>query len=142
LGLALGGSVLTCLLILIFSPEIAALYSLDPGVRHQAATLLCLAAIFQLPDALQANFGGILRGCKDTRVPLLLMLLAYWGIGLPMGYGLGLGGWLGLAPGPQGFWIGLILALTVAAGLLGGRVLIMLRRLEGERGQPVTAGLP
>ncbi len=142
LGLALGGSVLTCLLILTFSPAIAALYSLDPDVRHQAAALLCLAAIFQLPDALQANFGGILRGCKDTHVPLLLMLLAYWGIGLPMGYGLGLGGWWGLAPGPQGFWIGLILALTVAAGLLGVRVLVMLRRMEGKRGQPVTAGRP
>ena len=142
LGLALGGASLTCLLILTFSPKIAALYSPDPMVQKLAASLLCLAAIFQLPDALQANFGGILRGCKDTRVPLLLMLLAYWGIGLPMGYGLGLGGWAGLAPGPQGFWIGLILALTAASGLLGYRVSVMLRRLTGERGQPVTTGRP
>ena len=142
LGLALGGAILTCLLILTFAPAIAALYSTDPGVRKLAASLLCLAAIFQLPDALQANCSGILRGCKDTRVPLLLMLLAYWGIGLPMGYGLGLGGWGGLAPGPQGFWIGLILALTAASALLGYRVWVMLRRLEGARGQRVTTGRP
>jgi len=142
IGLALGGAGLTCLLILGFAPAIAALYSIDPGVRQLAASLLCLAAVFQLPDALQANCSGILRGCKDTRVPLLMTLLAYWGIGLPIGYGLGLGGWGGLAPGPQGFWIGLILALTAASALLGYRVWVMLRRLEGARGQLVTTGRP
>ncbi|MBM9536792.1 MATE family efflux transporter [Desulfobulbus alkaliphilus] len=130
LGLALAGAMLTCLLILGFSAEIAALYSPDPGVQQLAAALLCLAAIFQLPDAMQTNCAGILRGCKDTRVPLLLMLFAYWGIGLPLGYGLGLAGLGGLEPGPHGFWIGLICALATAATLLGLRVLIMLRRLE------------
>lgn len=142
LGLALGGAVVTGLLILTFSAEIAAMYSPDPGVRRLSAALLGMAAIFQLPDAVQVNCGGILRGCKDARVPLLLMLLAYWGIGLPVGYGLGLGGWAGMAPGPQGFWIGLIVALTVAAGLLGYRVLVIVRRLEGQKGQPVTTGRP
>ena len=122
LVLALAGSVLTCLLVLGFAQEIAALYTADPAVRQLAVTLLVFAAIFQMPDAIQVNCGGILRGCKDTRVPLLLMLLAYWGIGLPMGYGLGLAHLGGLEPGPQGFWIGLICALTAAAGLLGYRV--------------------
>lgn len=142
LGLVLGSATLTGLLILSFSSTIAALYTPDPQVRQLAAALLCLAAIFQLPDGVQTSCGGILRGCKDAKVPLLLMLLAYWGVGLPMGYGLGLGGLGGMRPGPQGFWIGLILALTVAAGLLGYRVLVMLRRLEERRGQPVTAGRP
>lgn len=142
LVLALTGSVLTCLLVLGFSHEIAMLYSADPVVRALAASLLVFAAIFQVPDALQVTANGILRGCKDTRVPLLLILMAYWGIGLPMGYGLGLEGLGGLEPGPQGFWIGLICALTAAAGLLGYRVRIMLRRLEGQGGQPVTTGRP
>ncbi len=141
LGLALGGATLTCLLILIFSHNIAAMYSPDPGVRTLSATLLCMAAIFQLPDAVQTNCAGILRGCKDTKVPLLLMLLSYWGLGLPVGYGMGLGGLAGMQPGPLGFWIGLILALTTAAGLLGYRVQVMLRRLE-KKGQPITAGRP
>ena len=140
--LALAGSILTCLLVLGFASEIAALYSPDPIVRGLAASLLVFAAIFQIPDAIQVNCGGILRGCKDTRVPLLLMLTAYWGIGLPMGYGLGLARLGGLEPGPQGFWIGLICALIAAAGLLGHRVWVVLRRLEGESGQPVTTGRP
>ncbi len=143
LGLALGGATLTCLLILIFSQPIAALYSPDPTVRRLAVALLGMAALFQLPDAIQVNCCGILRGFKDTRVPLLLMLLAYWGIGLPVGYGWGLAGLGGMEPGPQGFWIGLILALTTSATLLGYRVWVMLRRMEHEnRRQRVTAGRP
>jgi len=130
LGLALSGAVLTCLGILIFSREIAALYSNDPVIQSLAVGLLGYAAIFQLPDAMQVNFSGILRGCKDTRVPLLLMLCAYWGIGLPLGYGLGLAGLGGMEPGPQGFWIGLICALVTAALLMGTRVVIMIRRLQ------------
>lgn len=132
LVLALTGSVCTCLLMALFAREIAMLYSVDPAVQALAATLLLFAALFQLPDAMQVNCGGILRGCKDTRVPLLLMLLAYWGIGLPLGYGLGLARLGGLEPGPQGFWIGLICALATAAVLLGLRVRVMLRRLTGE----------
>jgi len=132
LVLALTGSVCTCLLVALFARKIAMLYSVDPDIQTLAATLLVFAAIFQLPDAMQVNCGGILRGCKDTRVPLLLMLLAYWGIGLPLGYGLGLARLGGLEPGPQGFWIGLICALATAAVLLGLRVRVMLRRLTGR----------
>lgn len=139
LVLALAGSVLTGLLVLGFSHEIAALYTSDPDVRRLAVSLLVFAAIFQIPDAMQVNCGGILRGCKDTKVPLLLMLAAYWGIGLPMGYGLGLMHLGGLEPGPQGFWLGLICALAAAAGLLGSRVRVILRRLAG---QGTTAGRP
>jgi MATE family multidrug resistance protein len=141
-GLALASSVLTCLLILGFSLEIAALYTRDEAVQAIAVSLLVFAAVFQLPDAMQVNANGILRGCKDTRVPLLLMLLAYWGIGLPVGYGLGLARLGGLEPGPQGFWIGLICALTTAAGLLGYRVAVMLRRLEQEKAERVRADRP
>lgn len=132
LGLALSGALLTCLSILIFSRQIAALYTSDPVVQVLAVTLLVYAAIFQVPDAMQVNFGGILRGCKDTRVPLVLMLFAYWGIGLPLGYGLGSAGLGGMAPGPQGFWIGLICALTTAALLMGSRVVVMVRRLQRQ----------
>ncbi|MDD2464619.1 MAG: MATE family efflux transporter [Desulfobulbus sp.] len=130
LGLALSGSVLTCLGILIFSREIAALYTPDPMIQTLAVALLIYAAIFQMPDAMQVNASGILRGCKDTRVPLVLMLVAYWGIGLPLGYGLGLAGLGGMEPGPQGFWIGLICALTTAALLMWSRVVVVIKRLQ------------
>ena len=143
LGLALAGSTLTCLCIVVFREQIAALYTAEPAVRVLAASLLVYAAFFQPVDALQVNCSGILRGCRDTRVPLVLMLVAYWGIGLPLGYGLGMAGLGGMAPGPQGFWIGLIVALAAAAALLGGRVRVTLGRLEEERsGDLLRAGRP
>ena len=142
LGLALAGSSLTCLCIVVFREQIAALYTAEPAVRVLAASLLVYAAFFQPVDALQVNCSGILRGCRDTRVPLVLMLVAYWGIGLPLGYGLGMAGLGGMAPGPQGFWIGLIVALAAAAALLGGRVRVTLGRLEEGSGGAVRAGRP
>ena len=142
LGLALAGSTLTCLCIVVFREQIAALYTAEPAVRVLAASLLVYAAFFQPVDALQVNCSGILRGCRDTRVPLVLMLVAYWGIGLPLGYGLGMAGLGGMAPGPQGFWIGLIVALAAAAALLGGRVRVTLGRLEEGSGGAVRKGRP
>lgn len=142
LGLALAGSTLTCLCIVVFREQIAALYTSEPAVRALAASLLVYAAFFQPVDALQVNCSGILRGCRDTRVPLVFMLVAYWGIGLPLGYGLGMAEWGGMAPGPQGFWIGLIVALAAAALLLGGRVRVTLRRLEERSGSLLRAGRP
>lgn len=47
-----------------------------------------------------------------------------------------------MAPGPQGFWIGLIVALAAAALLLGGRVRVTLRRLEERSGSLLRAGRP
>ncbi|MFC7475899.1 MATE family efflux transporter [Dankookia sp. GCM10030260] len=84
-----------------------------------AATLLTVAGVFQLADGVQAVAAGALRGLKDTRVPMLLAGLGYWGIGMPVG--LVLAAWLGL--GPVGLWIGL------ASGL-GGVALLMLRRWQ------------
>ncbi len=128
LALALLCACCTCLFILLAADQIAALYSPDPTVRQLAATLLGLAALFQIPDSLQVNSAGALRGCKDTTVPMVLMVVAYWGVGLPIGYGLGLKGLAGMTPGPQGFWIGLICGLSMAATLLSFRLYAIVRR--------------
>lgn len=97
---------------------IAGLYTRDAAVAALAVALMRYAAVFQLPDGVQVLSSGSLRGLKDTRVPMLITILAYWGVGLPLGawFGLHLGG---RAPG---LWIGLILGLTVAAVLLALRM--------------------
>jgi MATE family multidrug resistance protein len=87
--------------------------------------LLLYAAAFQFPDGIQVLSAGALRGLKDTRMPMFLAAFAYWGIGMPLGAGLGLYlGW-----GPRGMWIGLIAGLTVAALLLCRRFLHSSRRV-------------
>ncbi|MDO9710502.1 MATE family efflux transporter [Paracraurococcus lichenis] len=92
----------------------------DPQAAPAAAlgaVLLTIAGIFQLADGVQAVAAGALRGLKDTRVPMLLAALGYWGLGMPIGVGLAAGAGLG----PPGIWVGL------AAGL-GAVALLMLRR--------------
>jgi MATE family multidrug resistance protein len=123
-ALVLGTQLITAATLFAGNETIAGLYSADPAVVALAATLLLMAAAFQFPDGLQVLSMGALRGLKDTRVPMLIAALAYWGIGMPLGAALGLGleGWI--APrGPQGMWIGLIAGLCVAAVLLGWRFL-------------------
>ncbi|MCY0966611.1 MATE family efflux transporter [Parathalassolituus penaei] len=109
-------------LMVTLSETIAGLYSPDPAVVSLAATLLLYAAVFQLSDATQVAAAGALRGYHDTLMVMLITFGAYWVAGLGCGYWLGFYGseYLGIAPmGAEGFWIGLITGLTMAAlGLL------------------------
>ena len=96
---------------------IAQLYTRDVAVIALASTLLLYAALLQLPDGLQMLASGALRGLQDTRVPMIIAVFSYWGVGMPLGAWLGLGlGW-----GPQGMWVGLITALSIAMVLMGWR---------------------
>lgn len=120
--LALGTQTVSATVLLLGHDAIVGLYTADLAVAALAASLLLYAAAFQFPDGLQVLSMGALRGLQDTRVPLALAALSYWGIGMPLGavLGLGIGGWV--APqGPTGMWLGLIAGLTVAAVLLGLR---------------------
>ena len=90
------------------------LYLNDPNVIRIAAPLLVIAGLFQLFDGFQVVGLGILRGMSDVKVPTLITFIAYWVIGLPIGYVLGFNFHLG----PNGVWIGLLLGLAFAAVLL------------------------
>jgi len=90
------------------------MYINDPAVIDIAANLLIIAAFFQLFDGTQVVGLGILRGLGDVRVPTVITLLAYWVLGLPVGYLLGI--YLGY--GVQGIWWGLLIGLLVASVLL------------------------
>ncbi len=80
-------------------------------VAALAATLLGIAAVFQLFDGVQAAAAGALRGLKDTRVPMLIAAASYWGVGLTVGGGLG----LAAGGGAPGLWWGLTLGLATAS---------------------------
>ena len=82
-----------------------------------AVELLALAAVFQLFDGVQVATHGALQGLKDTRVPMGIALVTYWGVGLTTGYLWGVRG----GGGPEALWWGLVLGLAAAAALLLAR---------------------
>ena len=106
-----------------------------PMVLAYATPLIMIAAFFQLMDGGQVTINGLLRGLKDTRIPMFLVLIAYWVIGLPLAwllaFPLGLGG--------IGIWIGFLLGLGSSALMLGLRFRILLRRERGLPDVPMTA---
>lgn len=95
--------------------SIASLYSTEADVIAVATLLLAYGAMFQFADVLQVVAISALRGYKDTRIPMVIMLTSFWGIGIPLGYVLAYKDWIVEPLGAPGFWIGLIAGLTHAA---------------------------
>ncbi|HEY8587638.1 MAG TPA: MATE family efflux transporter [Rhodanobacter sp.] len=113
-GLTLITQVISAGLLLGLPHFIAALYTRDASVIALAAQLIMLAGLFQFSDGIQVAANGALRGLKDTRVPMVITLFAYWAVGMPVGW------WLTFhhGMGARGMWIGLIAGLSVAAVML------------------------
>jgi multidrug resistance protein, MATE family len=85
-----------------------------PEIVALGATLLALAALFQLADGAQVMALGLLRGVQDTRVPMIIAGLSYWAVGIPTSYVLG----FPMDWGATGIWAGLVLGLVLAGALL------------------------
>lgn len=108
--------------IIVFVTQAELLMSLfldaqDPNydeIIETGAVLLLAAAFFQFVDGAQALALSVLRGIMDTRVPMIMAAISYWGVGVPVSYVAGFViGWEGV-----GVWIGLGFGLGVAAVLL------------------------
>lgn len=97
-----------------FSSYLPWIFTSDKAVINIASQLLIIAAFFQLFDGTQVVGLGILRGIGDVNIPTFITFIAYWVIGIPMGYYLG----ITLGYGANGIWYGLTLGLLVSAGLL------------------------
>ena len=112
----LGAAFMGCAaVIFLAAPEpIIRAYTADRNVLRVGVSLLAVAAAFQLFDGVQAVLTGALRGAGDTRTPMICHLLAYWGLGLPIGYYL----CFRLNWGAVGLWTGLCAAIVVIGSVL------------------------
>lgn len=90
-----------------------------------ATTFVVVAGIFQMVDGLQAIGAGLLRGIRDTRMPMVLALVSYWGVGFVLAYILA----FPLGFGGIGVWLGFVFGLATATVLLLGRFAILVRRM-------------
>lgn len=99
-------------LLFIFGKEfLPALYIDDGAVIQLTASLMIIAAFFQLSDGIQVVTAGALRGLQDVKIPSLLIFVAYWIIALPLGYLFAfIFDWAAI-----GIWIGLLIGLTITA---------------------------
>ena len=130
IGIVVAGllSLISVSFFLLFPDWIIRLYTNDPVISATAATLLIYTAVYQFSDALQTSANGALRGYKDTKVPMILAITAYWGLALPLGMVMGLTDKVVPAMGETGFWVGIVTGLTVAAMFM----LIRLRHVIGK----------
>jgi len=130
--------------IILLRHQVAAVYSSDAAVRMLAANLFLFAAFWQLFDATQVCAIGALRGYKVTVMPMLLMLAAFWAIGVPSGTWLAYRGFfVGEPMQVYGFWVGLVIGLVVVSVGLA----IVLRRVANAavgvaRSQPAVWSTP
>ena len=120
LGLVL--AMITAIATVMYRENIALLYTQNAQVIELAVILLLFAAIYQCADSIQVIAAGALRGYKDMRAIFYCTFIAYWLLGLPIGFVLARTNWLIEPLGAQGFWLGFIVGLTAAAILLGLRL--------------------
>ena len=116
IALSFGFGCAAVVFFLTFAKPIIALFldEAKPGsaaIIAYGAYLLAFAALFQLADAMQVMALGLLRGIRDTRVPMIAAAISYWVIGIPFGYLLAFKAGFGGA----GLWLGLVAGLLAAA---------------------------
>ena len=100
--------------LLMFRDAVVDLYTNDTSVQAIAISLLLMAAVFQIADGAQIGAAGALRGYKDTKMPMVINMFAYWALGFPLAY---MAAITFRAP-PSYIWAGFVLGLSVAAIML------------------------
>ena len=113
------------ILFMLFKDLLPLLFTSNQEVIEIAATLLIVAGIFQISDGVQAIVLATLRGLQDVIVPTYITFIAYWIIGFPISYYLGLHTELKTL----GIWIGLLISLTLSAIMLFLRFQYLSRKL-------------
>ncbi len=131
-SLALGSGVMTisAASFILFRDLLPRIFTSEPALIATCATILPIAAAFQIFDGAQVVGCGVLRGMGRTRPAAYVNLFGYWLFALPVG------GWLALYTdwGLRGLWWGLCFGLAVVAVLL-----ILIVRVRGPASMALVA---
>lgn len=119
-AMAAAAGVMSLTTLVLLSDVLPQLFFLGNGGASVAlaGTLLIYLGIINAAEYPNVVAGGVLRGLKDTRVPMMLTLVGYWGVGAPvmavMASGAGFGA--------EGVWFGLAVGVYATATLMLGRL--------------------
>lgn len=122
IGIGLVFAIVLTVVMLLFPKLIVGLYIdiNDPAnaeIVNLALPMLRIATLSQILDTVQKITYGNLQGLQDTRIPMLLSIPAFWGIGLTTGYVLGfVFNW-----GGTGLWLGQSIGVAIVALLFLNR---------------------
>lgn len=111
--------------------QVLQLYTDNPAVMAAAMPLLAWVAMFHAADALQTSAAFVLRAWRIATWPMVIFVLALWGVGLGGGHTLAfsMGDALPLSwQGASGFWLASTVGLSLAAGALTGLLAWVLSR--------------
>ncbi|MEQ8425180.1 MAG: MATE family efflux transporter, partial [Cyclobacteriaceae bacterium] len=126
--IALGFMTLWAIIFIVGRNFLPTIYIDNIDVIKIAAPLIVIAGFFQLSDGAQVVCTGALRGLQDVKIPSVFIFIAYWIIGLPLGYFLGFKAGFGSI----GIWYGLLIGLTLTAIAMFIRFRRLLRELETQ----------
>lgn len=135
------GFMLCCALLFVLVPRtLIGLYTPHADIIELGSRLLLVAAAFQVFDGAQVAGMSVLRGAADTRAPMIIAALGYWGLGVTVAWVLAFRAGLG----PIGIWAGLSIGLAAVALLLVLRIRRVLwhREVRPVAGQPGAAPTP
>jgi MATE family multidrug resistance protein len=121
----------SAVLFVVFRYTLPTFYIDNTEVIQISASLLVIAGLFQLSDGVQVVGLGVLRGMEDVKFPTIITLIAYWVLGLPLGYYLA----FELEMGAQGIWYGLLIGLSITAVVLFFRFNALSKKPVGEVGK-------
>ena len=116
------------ILFIVLKSYLPLIFTTEKEVIQIATSLLIIAGIFQISDGIQAVVLAALRGLQDVIIPTYITFVAYWIIGFPICYYLGLKTELRTF----GIWIGLFVSLTVSAIFLLIRFNYLTKKLKDE----------
>ena len=100
-------SIMNAILLLSLGKRLPSMFTADPEIKDKSNQLLFMAAAFQLPDALYGSVQGIFRGSGRHTLGAKLNFVAYYCIGIPIGYCLG----MKQGHGVLGLWMGMTIGL-------------------------------
>lgn len=123
-GLVLGLMLVVGLAIALARDVIAALYTDDPAVLAMTVGGLLIIALLVIVDGTQGVLMGAMRGAADLAIPTAIYALAFWAVGVPLGWLLGVESGHGV---PALLW-SLAFALLLATVLLGARFHVIAAR--------------